>query len=664
MSAVIAIVVSAVVLGLLVARFIPRADAVAIIAFLAVILWVLRMPALPGLGSIWPVHGWPPPTPWMAVGSAAMAAAASCFLRHTLSVPAVWPAAVFSAILSIVFYMLLLPRMLACLHERRGPGQQATDDTQPGQAPAVESPRPSAPTAKSPFASLGLGTEAPADAPCGAPIHDRERLLRLRRWLDGGENPIGSAQDDLFDIKEQASRLVSLLQPRGVADPAGTVHLIGARGSGKSTLIRLAAEQAESQKVAGAIKLRFCYISLWDHADAASAVRAAVIEGIKSIKDRLDIIPFAGAPASLPRALFGQSGAAGILDVIAAPPTEVWLPALSELLLRTRCRLIFCVEDTDRIAPKEKAAAYFSLLEGFLDAVKRYPGFGYILCSATPTWSEPAGDQPALRKEPEASGRFSLSSLVGYFGEQSTRRQPLSGDILKDIELSVASARADYGLRDFWQVAGGVALPRLFQNQVHFDAAMASKCEAVLKVFRVWMDGQISPGTETTRPDSQRTFTAFLNDSSEFGVMRHLTPRTLRNGLRDARRRWLNMVRAAKAAKPEKGSGGDLYLPCPDPDSVLVACLILACFPDQAGRILRHGIHDWFDTIAATAARANGLGEGEGNSQTTVGRNLRILSGFSEAVRDVVDYDQKLRPRGLAGPAEKARKNWQIFCNS
>jgi hypothetical protein len=637
-SAVIAIVVSAVVLGLLVARFIPRADAVAIIAFLAVILWVLRMPALPGLGSIWPVHGWPPPTPWIAVGSAAMAAAASCFLRHTLSVPAVWPAAVFSAILSIVFYMLLLPRMLARLHERRGPGQQATDDTQLEQAPA--------------------------DAPCGASIHDREPLIRLQRWLDGGENPIGSAQDDLFDIKEQASGLVSLLQPRGLADPAGTVHLIGARGSGKSTLIRLAAEQAESQKVAGAIKLRFCYISLWDHADAASAVRAAVIEGIKSIKDRLDIIPFAGAPASLPRALFGQAGAAGILDVIAAPPTEVWLPALSELLLRTRCRLIFCVEDTDRIAPKEKAAAYFSLLEGFLDAVKRYPGFGYILCSATPTWSEPAGDQPALRKEPEASGRFSLSSLVGYFGEQSTRRQPLSGNILKDIELSVASARADYGFRNFWQVAGGVALPRLFQNQVHFDAAMASKCEAVLKVFRVWMDGQISPGTETTRPDSQRTFTAFLNDSSEFGVMRHLTPRTLRNGLRDARRRWLNMVRAAKAAKPEKGSGGDLYLRCPDPDSVLVACLILACFPDQAGRILRYGIHNWFDTLAATAARANGLGEGGQNSQTTVGRNLRILSGFSEAVRNVVDYDQQLRPRGLAGAAEQARKNWQVFCTS
>ena len=650
-SAVIAIVVSAVVLGLLVARFIPRAEAVATIAFLVVILWVLRMPALPGLGSIWPVHGWPPPAPWIAVGSAAMAAAASCFLRHTLPVPAVWPAAVFSAILSIVFYMLLLPRMLACLHEHRAPGQHATDDTQPEQAPA--------------------------DAPCGASIHDRERLLRLQRWLDGGESPIGSAQDDLFDIKEQASGLVSLLQPRGVADPAGTVHLIGARGSGKSTLIRLAAEQAESQKVAGAIKLRFCYISLWDHADAASAVRAAVIEGIKSIKDRLDIVPFAGAPASLPRALFGQSGAAGILDVIAAPPTEVWLPALSELLLRVRCRLIFCVEDTDRIAPKEKAAAYFSLLEGFLDAVKRYPGFGYVLCSATPIWSEsePAGDQPALRKEPEAIDLLNLRNLEDHFGELSRTHQTLSGDILKEIELSVASARADYGLRNFWQVAGGVALPRLFQNQVHFDAAMASKCEAVLEVFRAWMDGQTSPGTETTRPyitrtpgvDPQRrreTFTAFLNDPSEFGVVRHLSPRTLRNGLRDARRRWLNMVRAAKEAESEGGSGGDLYLRCPDPDSVLVACLILACFPDQAGRILRHGIHDWFDTLAATAARAAGYGEGGQNSQTTVGRNLRILSGFSEAVRNVVDYDQQLRPMGLAGPAEQARKNWQVFCNS
>ncbi|MGC8559584.1 MAG: hypothetical protein ACP5O1_02790 [Phycisphaerae bacterium] len=672
--ATVTVVAAAPTLGLFIACLTPHAGAVAVLAALAAILWVLRMPALPGWGSIWPIFPWPLPTLSVVAMSATLAAVASCLLHHKVLLPAL-PAAIFAAILSTVFYLLLLPRVLACQHGHRVPSPPTTDDAPSEQAPSAASASPPVPAAKLPPADLGAGTKSPAGAPWEAPIHDQERLRRLQRWLDAGENPIGSAQDDLFDIKWEAARLVSLVKPRGAADPAGTVHLIGARGSGKSTLIRLAAEQAKSQAVDGAIKLRFCYISLWDHADAASAVRAAVIEGIKSIRSRVDIVPFAGAPASLPRALFGHSGAAGILDVIAAPPTEVWLPALSEFLIRVRCRLIFCVEDTDRLAPAEKAAAYFSLLEGFLDSVKRYAGFGYIFCSATPTWSEPAGDQPGLQKKPEASERFNTSYLVNHFGQLSREHKSLSGEVLKDIELSAASARRDYGFRNFWWLTGGVALPRLFQSQIHFDAAMASKCEAVLEVFRAWMDGQTFPRAEASRPymtgtpgvDPQRrkeAFTAFLNDSTELGVMRYLTPRTLRNGLRDARRRWLSIVRAAKEAKAEGDSEKDLYLHCLDPDSVLVACLILACFPDQAERILRHGIHDWFDTPAATAARQDGYGEGERKSQTTVGRNLRMLSGFSEAVRKAVDYDQTLRPGGLAGPAEQARKNWQVFCSS
>jgi hypothetical protein len=311
-----------------------------------------------------------------------------------------------------------------------------------------------------------------------------------------------------------------------------------------------------------------------------------------------------------------------------------------------------------------------------LDSIKRYPGFGYIFCAGTPTWSE--GGVPAEDARhwvpPEADGR--RTNYLQWFGDAVAEKlNPASQqNMISQMHDEVRLARRSIASR-FWVACGPLAIARAFQSQANLDELNRPVLKAALEVFRAWMDGWTSPSSKSSRPcmtctpgvdptKRRKMFEAFLADNSEFGLMRYLTPRTLRNGLRDARRRWENIVRKVAAANPEAVADEKLWEKCPDPDSVLVACLILACFPDQAGRIVQHGIHNWPETPAAQSARGHQLAEGQANSQSPVGQALRVLSGFSEAVRDIVDCDPEKRPMGLAGTTEQAKKNWELFRNS
>jgi energy-coupling factor transporter ATP-binding protein EcfA2 len=640
----------AVVFGLLATFYVPHAAGFSVIALLAITLWILRMPALPGWGSIYPRASKcrPVPVPWVATAGAGVAVLAAGFITGWASA---WLAAIFAGVLAIVFYLLLLPRLLA-RRQRRRRLQERKIEFQPPEAPPAAKPgtQPEMPEAVREL----LG--GPENAPWAAPVHDEERSNRLHRWLDGGENPIQSAEDDLFDMGPQAHRLIEYLQPPASDAFAGTVLLIGARGSGKSTLLRLAAEMASQPEKPS--KLRFATVSLWDHADPASAVRAAIVEGIKSVRDLIDVIPFSGAAASLPRALFGQPGAAGLFDLISAPPTEVWLPALSEALLLANARLIFCIEDADRIAPKEKAENYYSLVEGFLDSIKRYPGFGYIFCAGTPTWSEGGPVRPQAR----AGTIHPMDALkpppnISEIPQEFDRGK--AGRMVADERIRVAE--------DFRERVGPLPIPRLFQYQLSLDAVNRATIAAALGVFRAWMDCRVCQAdprrtsmTATPGVDAgsrQKMFDAFLADHSELGLMRYLTPRTLRNGLRGARRRWQNMVRTVAAANPDAVSDGKLWEKCPDPDSVVVACLILACFPERRDELLEHGLHLYLNSQAlAMKVKKNPSGADL--------QGLRFLTGFSEALHDMVDCHPQRRPMGLAGAAEQAKKNWELFCKS
>lgn len=642
--------------GWLIAALVPHAQAVVALALLAAVIWLLRLRVMPGRGSFWgwPLPRRPPPVAWVAITAAAISVVVTI---TAFPLANAWPAAVIGTILSVALYVLMIPRTLAWLHGHPDspPPRDKTD------APTVDGG-----DSKS-AAQPGRSTDGRIElfpVMWGAPAHHPERLKRILPWLDGTENPVSHSGDDIFDFSSAVREINGCLRPASPAGPAGTVFLDGQRGSGKSTLLRLAAE--ESRKTQAGVSLRFCYVSLWGHADLHAAMNEALASAMASIRDRVDILPLYGVVNSLPRALFGQGGGAGLLDAIGPPPTEIWLPAISEALLRAGLRLIFCIEDMDRVSPPDRINQGTALLEGFLDMVKRYPGFGYVVCGATPVWSEPAPQQ--------GDAGTTVDAQVLAMQPRATDASPTASEVA-DAERE-AQKIFSYDATVRAKLIGYLPVARLFQFRFDMQAFQYEQIEPVLEAFRVWMIQQVDPNfadptTAMARVagfgghDRSEAFDAFLRDPSPLGVVRHLTPRVLRNGLRDARWRW--EVIAVDATSKAKKEGGQAAQLCIDPDSVLVACLWLACFPERAGRVNLAGPESWCDNPSVARAREDNdraISPKQTLADFFFPRAMevrRVVAGLSKPTLDVLQYSTDKRPGGIYGREDAAKKNWEIF---
>jgi hypothetical protein len=658
--------------GVLLAVVVPHVDAVAALALLAASLWVCRLEVLPGLASlwVWPARRLPPPTLWTAI-TAAILGYLACLLKFAahflrllnstavgiLPVPS-FAATVLSAIISAIFYILLLSHLLSWKHDRR---EDRVNGGQPGAGSRpCQQPNAQAAGQKRAADTGGVTPETIEAILKPSDPDTADFIIKLLHWLDGPENPVDQRQEDIFGFDAAAQKMKELLRPSYPRGPAGTVYLVGKRGGGKSTLLRLTAAPTKGTK--NGVSLKFCFVSLWDHPDMRTALNAVLASAMESIRHEVDIIPLCGAINSLAEALLGRQ-TVGILDIAAAPPSERWLPALSEVLLQAGTRLIFCIEDTDRISPSDKMQEYFTKIEGFLDAVKRYPGFGYVVCGTEPVWSERVPTQIHSGEPPDEKAAKDALTLKD-FGVAGGAIAGAEAEALKQFQQDAEVFAARHGY---------LPIPRLITYELNLQAFLSVQIRPVLQAFRHWMVQQVDPTfnepigalAHVAGVDARyryQSFEAFLRDASTFALLPHLTPRVLRNGLREARRRWLNIARDAITAA--RSNSGQAAQACIDPDSVLVACLVLACFPERRRRAEAAGLGDWCDRPlianardSADAISANPSSPGLEEKQREM---RRIAAGLSRPVEEVLRYSTE-RLGGIYGVDEQARKNWKIF---
>ena len=249
--------------------------------------------------------------------------------------------------------------------------------------------------------AVGDGATPPASSVSGAEID---------RWLEGNDEPVQPGERDFFAFEPPPRRVLASLRPTHQDGSARTLALIGQRGGGKSSLLRLAEGLPEAK---GEVELRFVYLSLWEYETAQAAVRAAIECAVRLVRDRIDTFPFSGAAGAFARAMVGDGRYRWLTEALGLglrTSNEQLFSALSAILLFNNLRVIICIEDDDRLEDAAQKNQFVSLVTGSLDFIRRFPAFGYVICITSGDWG--ALQQRALGKvEPPEKQRERLAEI-------------------------------------------------------------------------------------------------------------------------------------------------------------------------------------------------------------------------------------------------------------
>lgn len=429
----------------------------------------------------------------------------------------------------------------------------------------------------------------------------------IERWLLGSEGPVQAGEESLFVREPSPERIIASLRPAHLYGTAGTLGLIGQNGAGKSSLLRLAQGSPEARNE---IELLFVYISLWEYKTAQAAIESMIEKVLQEVRDKIDIFPFTGAARAFIRAMTGDGRLQWLTDTLALRVSiEDNLRALSAVLLLNKLRIIVCIEDNDRVEDASLKSQLVGLITGAMDFIRQFPGFGYVICVSSSDWNElqaqalskveETGKREArhgkifeLLKARERTRKGKYGSLLKRGASQGTGVPEAGTDGISDPLVSLLNEEIEARHRASEAAAKeqlqGFDTTRLCREDLVIPLLRPQQWEPVLKHFREKMlEG--SSGPERTRfgfsdADREASWAAFIKAvkasataavpfNPEYSIS--FTPRTLRRGLSDARRKWSAI----------KAQLGDTVVV--DPDSVLVACLVRSCRPDVWNTLIR-----------------------------------------------------------------------------
>ncbi len=441
--------------------------------------------------------------------------------------------------------------------------------------------------------------------------------LTLDHWINGNEQPLGLGDHSLFRTEPSPQRVIASLRPTHEFGGARTLALVGQRGAGKSSLLRLSEGSAEAKAKIG---LRFAYVSLWEHSSPQAALRAMADGALKAVKDRVDIYPFNEAGDALLNAVTGDGRFQWLRRTVGlGNSSDQTLGALSTLLLYNKLRVIICVEDDDRLGEGDRAQQFRDVVTGALDVIQRFPGFGYVICiSSMPSLELHVRADQTLASE--CGRKLDLEELVKY---ASGNAQPNSD---KYCKICLDEVRRWHHVADTAQAQQlkGLDVARVCREELVIPPMHPDQWKPLLEQLRerlleqlreklrdqlkeklpkqsrketshsaetdlakdlIQQCGAKDPTSPNTNNDHQQlSWELFLKavespdtganwTDPAFGI--RFTPRTLRRGLADAWRKWNAVIALQKS---------ELTI---HPDSLLVACLVRACRPDIWNVLLR-----------------------------------------------------------------------------
>ena len=249
--------------------------------------------------------------------------------------------------------------------------------------------------------STGVSDKASPEQPVTSDVE-------MDYWLQGNDQPIKAGEKSLFVTEPSPQRIIASLRPTHLYGTARTLALIGQRGAGKSSLLRLAEGSPEAKNE---VELRFVYVSLWEYKTAQAAIESMIEKVLHKVRDKVDIFPFTGAAGAFIRAITGDGRFQWIADTLALRvSSEDVLGALSTVLLLNKLRIIICIEDNDRLEDASLKSQFVGLITGAMDFIRQFPGFGYVICVSSSDWN--ALYQKALDSEEPAKARNDRYSQI------------------------------------------------------------------------------------------------------------------------------------------------------------------------------------------------------------------------------------------------------------
>jgi hypothetical protein len=308
------------------------------------------------------------------------------------------------------------------------------------------------------------------------------------------------------------------------------------------------------------------------------------------------------------------------------------------MLLWNKLRVIICIEDDDRLANAGQKKQFVNLITGTIDFLRRFPGFGYVLCVSSEDWSEllrtalnkveppekqaerlekieqalrpqqrgsttgPVNEsdaqretaaQPSARTKPSPDGRQSSSNL-------RPPEEEVKSQIWKDIEIlrraATIAARKQLGGFDTSRLCRGeLVIPPLAHEQWRpiLESVRRQMFELVGQTPKTdcfglaaqYANGQRNAG-QVYAGGRQLVWDRLITKlgSPPFSIGRPMPEFGLANAEgtgfsftpRSLRRGLGDAWRKWLAIQDSPCK----YIRIIDPDSVLVACLVRACRPD------------------------------------------------------------------------------------